>query len=216
MSQVAIRLQGVRLGYKDVTVLDGVDLELHAGKVVAIVGDNGTGKTTLLRALAGVLAPLQGRRSVTQGLRLGYVPQQAQLDSIFPYTVAEIVGQGLARGPGLPRAQLAGRTQVHQALVQVGLADRAQRLFSELSGGQKQRVLLARATVLPVDLLFLDEPTAGVDRHAVAKIQRSMQGFIQAGTGLVVVTHQPEYWQELVHDWCEIAGARVRMRSAGA
>jgi ABC-type Mn2+/Zn2+ transport system ATPase subunit len=213
VNSALITLRGADLGYKRVPIVKQIDLEVHAGQVLAIVGENGTGKTTLLRSLAGVLPLMKGERRVDAGRRLGYVPQQAQLDSIFPFTVAEVVGQGLARGPRLPAIKLDRRAEVVQALEKVGLADRAHRRFSDLSGGQKQRVLLARATALPVDLLLLDEPTAGVDQHAVDLIQDSLRELIEAGTGVVLVTHHPEDWKPLAQQWCEISDSRIHVRS---
>ena len=214
MSSSLISLRGVALGYEGVSIVEQVDLDVQVGQALAIVGDNGTGKTTLLRTLAGVLAPIQGKRVTRPGLRLGYVPQQARLDSIFPYTVEEVVGQGLARGPRLPAAKQGRRSEISLALEQVGMAERRDRRFSDLSGGQKQRVLIARATVLPVDLLLLDEPTAGVDQHALERIQETLRALLADGTGIVVVTHHPADWKEVAREWCEISGARVHVQSA--
>lgn len=216
MSEAAITLQGATLGYPGFRVLDEVNLVVHAGQVLAIVGENGSGKSTLLRTLAGTLAPRAGRRVVRSGLRIGYVPQQAQLDAVFPYTVEEVVAQGLARGPALPRAPRGGHPEVTQALEQAGLADRRKRLFGDLSGGQKQRALLARATVLPVDLLLLDEPTAGVDRGAEERMHGTLEELVAQGTGVILVTHHPEAWGSLASTWCEVVEGRVQLRQVGA
>lgn len=202
-------LQAATLGYPGVAVLHEVDLNFEGGHATAIVGPNGAGKSTLLRSLVGVTAPLQGRREASPGLRLGYVPQQASLDPTFPFTVKEVVAQGLASGPGRVRAAGAQMERVRVALEEVGLWDRAQRAFSELSGGQKQRVLLARATVQPVDLLLLDEPTAGVDHDAQERIRASLQRQVEAGTGVLLVTHNPTAWASLVTNWWLVDKGRV-------
>lgn len=213
MSSSLISLSGAALGYQGVSIVEHVDLDVQAGEALAIVGDNGVGKTTLLRCLAGVLAPIHGKRVTRPGLRLGYVPQQARLDPIFPYTVGEVVGQGLACGPRLPAANLDRRPEIQLALERVGMAERRNQLFRDLSGGQKQRVLLARATALPVDLLLLDEPTAGVDQSALQRIQEALRSLLADGTGIVVVTHHPSDWKEVAQKWCTISGARVQVRS---
>ena len=216
MSEAAITLQSAALGYPGLRVLDEVDLVVRAGQVLAIVGDNGSGKSTLLRTLAGILPPRAGRRVVQAGLRIGYVPQQAQLDAVFPYTVEEVIAQGLARAPGPPRTQRGAHPAVQAALERAGLADRGTRRFGDLSGGQKQRALLARATVQSVDLLLLDEPTAGVDHQAEERMHSTLAELAAAGTGVVLVTHHPEAWEELADAWCDVIDGRVQMRESSA
>ena len=216
MSEAAITLQGAALGYPGFRVLDGVDLVVHAGQVLSIVGDNGSGKSTLLRTLAGILPLRAGQRRARAGLRIGYVPQQAQLDAVFPYTVEEVIAQGLARAPGLPRSPRGSHPEVTRTLQQAGLEDRRKRCFGDLSGGQKQRALLARATVLPVDLLLLDEPTAGVDRRAEERMHGTLAELAAAGTGVVLVTHHPEAWETLADAWCDVVDGTVQLRESFA
>lgn len=212
MSQAAITLESASLGYPGFRVLDEVDLVVRAGQVLSIVGENGSGKSTLLRTLAGTLPVRSGRRVVKSGLRIGYVPQQAQLDSVFPYTVEEVVAQGLSSGPRRPRAPRCSHPDVTRALDRAGLVDRRNRLFGDLSGGQKQRALLARATVMPVDLLLLDEPTAGVDQQAEERMHGTLEALVARGTGVILVTHHPEAWDSLADAWCDVVGGRVRLR----
>ena len=216
MSEAAITLQGAALGYPGFRVLNEVDLVVHAGQVLSIVGDNGSGKSTLLRTLAGILPPRAGQRRARAGLRIGYVPQQAQLDAVFPYTVEEVIAQGLARSPGMPRTPRGSHPEVTRVLQRAGLEDRRKRRFGDLSGGQKQRALLARATVLPVDLLLLDEPTAGVDRRAEERMHGTLAELAAAGTGVVLVTHHPEAWESLADAWCDVVDGAVQMRESFA
>lgn len=211
MSEALLALEDADLGFPGARVLRGVELRVAPGSFTAVVGDNGSGKSTLLRTLVGVLPPRRGRLRRRPGLRIGYVPQQARLDPLFPLTAAEVVGQGLDRGPGRPRRH--GRAEAEQvaaALARVGLADAGPRLFARLSGGQKQRALLARALVLPVDLLLLDEPTAGVDRRAAADIHGLLRARVGSETAVVLVTHHPEALDETACDWWTTADGTVR------
>ncbi|MCH2102361.1 MAG: ATP-binding cassette domain-containing protein [Planctomycetes bacterium] len=99
---------------------------------------------------------------------------------------------------------------VHDALEKVGLLSRRTRLFSELSGGQRQRALVARALVRPVDLLLLDEPTAGVDHDAQIEIAELLQQQVGLGAGVLLVTHDPKFWRGMVSNWWNVDEGQVR------
>jgi len=174
MGEHLIALRDVSLGYRGVPVLTGVSFAIERGDFVALVGPNGAGKTTLLRGMLGLVPTLAGR--IEWGFdRLasppGYVPQRDSLDPIFPLTAYEVVLMGTYAS--LPPLRPIGARRRHLAadcLERVGLAALARRPYWELSGGQKQRVLIARALAAEPHMLFLDEPTAGVDREAEAAI----------------------------------------------
>ncbi|MEO8602644.1 MAG: ATP-binding cassette domain-containing protein [bacterium] len=174
MSAPLLELSDVSLGYRGVAVLSGVSLRIEAGEFVALVGPNGAGKTTLLRGMLGLVPVLAGRvawgfdRSTSPP---GYVPQRDSLDPIFPLTAYEVVLMGTyAALPPLRPIGARRKRLASQCLEQVGLDGLARRPYWELSGGQKQRVLIARALAAEPQILFLDEPTAGVDREAEAAI----------------------------------------------
>lgn len=164
------------LGYGAETVLDDVHLRIDAGEFVGLAGVNGSGKTTLLRSMLGLLPPRAGRveRHLPRA-RLGYVPQQAALDTHFPLTVWEVAAMG-AYGRLLPWRRFSGheRQRVDAALERVGLAPLRRAEFFHLSGGQRQRTLIARALTVDPALLILDEPFAGVDRNAREDIARQL------------------------------------------
>jgi sulfonate transport system ATP-binding protein len=175
-AQAADRLRvdarGVRLSFAGKTVLGDVDLQVRAGEFVVLLGPSGTGKTSLLRVLAGLQRPDGGEVRVPD--RTTFVYQEPRL--IPSKRVAANVGIGL------PRTE-ATRTAVSQALQEVGLSGRERSWPSTLSGGEAQRVALARALVRRPQLLLLDEPFAALD--ALKRI--SMQTLVAE----LVVRHQP-------------------------
>ncbi|MBD2020423.1 ABC transporter ATP-binding protein [Leptolyngbya sp. FACHB-36] len=208
MAEPLIELKGVSKAFGDRVVLDAVDLTIYRGEALAVIGPSGTGKSTILRIIAGLLAPdagevyIQGKRR--QGLiedsddpiGIGMVFQQAALfDSL---TVDENVGFLLYQRSRLPRRRI--QELVQQRLEMVGLGGIGKRLPAELSGGMRKRVSFARAIMAnpenPKDtpeVLLYDEPTAGLDPIASTVIEdlvRQLQ-FGQHGCGsYVMVTHQ--------------------------
>ncbi len=171
-----IALHGACLGYGAEPVLEGVDLEIHAGDFVGLAGANGSGKTTLLRSMLGLL-PLRGGR-VERHLartRLGYVPQNDSLSAYFPLSVWEVAAMG-AYGRLRPWRLFSGdeRRRVDRALDRVGLGRLGRTVFAHLSGGQRQRALIARALTMEPALLLLDEPFSGVDRDSKADIAQQL------------------------------------------
>nr|HPM26720.1 ABC transporter ATP-binding protein [Methanothrix sp.] len=147
-------------------VLESINLELFAGDFLGIIGPNGGGKSTLLKAILGLINPDRGKIDVF-GLppakarsRIGYVPQKTVFDRSFPVKAQEVVLMGRYSRVGLLHRY--GKEDRHfamEALKAVGMEDRAEREIGELSGGEQQRVFVARSLVSDPDLLLLDEPT---------------------------------------------------------
>jgi ABC-2 type transport system ATP-binding protein len=182
-------------------VLDDVDLEVPAGKVVGLLGPNGAGKTTLMRILFGVLAPDAGSiewagRPATEGDRRswGYMPQERGL--YRDMRVLDLL-VWIARLHGLDKAT--GRRRAEHLLGQLGLADRAADEVQDLSGGMAQRVQLAAAMVHEPPLLVLDEPFAGLDPGAVEFLSNVITDHVRSGRNLLFSSHQ----LDLVEDLCE-------------
>ena len=195
-----VEARGVRFAYGRTPVLAGVNLSVHAGEFVALVGPNASGKSTLLRVLLGALRPQAGSvtlfgsppREFHERWRLGYVPQRPSLASEVPATVEEIVATGrLQQGRWWRRMDWQDRQAVRHALVSVGLAEEATRPLNELSGGQQQRAFIARAFVSEPQLLVLDEPIAGVDAESQRRFRDSIVHLIEDhGAGVLLVSHE--------------------------
>jgi zinc transport system ATP-binding protein len=163
-------LENVNFRYNEVNVLEDVSLRVGKDELLAIVGPNGGGKTTLLKLLLGLLQPQRGKVRVfgkkpKEGRRrIGYVPQRSSFDPSFPISVFDVAMMGRLRHSGLlkPYSDDDCR-EVVEALRLVGMEKLLKRQIGSLSGGQIQRTLLARALASKPDLLLLDEPTSSID-----------------------------------------------------
>ena len=194
---LAIRGAVVNLGGRP--VLKQVDLDVSEGEFVALLGTNGSGKSTVVRAAIG-LVPLAAGTVELFGVplakfsswqRLGYVPQRSTAVSGVPSTVHEVVLSGrLSRRRFFGRRTAADLDAVAEAVERVGLSERLHDSVTDLSGGQQQRVLIARALAAQSDLLVMDEPTAGVDHDNQESLAELLGGLVNAGTSVLLVTHE--------------------------
>ncbi len=166
-----VTFDNATLGYGRRVVLSGLTFSIPEGDFLGIVGPNGSGKTTILRAILRSLKPIAGTVSHASNLRYGYVPQRDQVDYNFPLKVVDVVLMGRYDRIGLGRRpSAADRELAYAALDHVGIRDLADRSLNALSGGQKQRTLIARALVGQPNVLILDEPTNGMDLVSTTQI----------------------------------------------
>lgn len=188
---------GVSLGGRP--ILRDIDLTVEQGEVVALLGANGSGKSTLVRSAVGLHPLRQGEvrlfgtplASYDAWQRIGYVPQRASAATGVPATVWEVVASGrLSRRRLLLPLSRIDRRAIASAIETVGLGERSKHPVSTLSGGQQQRVLMARALAGEPELLFLDEPNAGVDHESQEQIAATLAARADAGATLVVVLHE--------------------------
>ncbi len=200
---MSIVLRGLKKAYGPKVVLDGFDLEVPEGEIVSVIGASGSGKSTCLKTIIGLVHPDAGEVEV-DGQRVGdlstdelyelrrsvgYVFQFAALfDSM---TIGENVAMGLRRIPDLSEDAIAERVQ--EALSRVGLHDVDDRYPSELSGGMKKRAGVARAIALKPRYLLYDEPTTGLDPVTVSVIDRLVVRMRdELGVTSLVITHDME------------------------
>jgi zinc transport system ATP-binding protein len=179
MSLISVENLSIRYGGQ--TALAHVDLAIEPGEIVTIVGPNGSGKTSLLRAIIGAVTPAAGRVRRKPGLRIGYVPQKLHIDRTLPITVERFL-----RLPGG-----VSRDDSARALDQAGVPDLSPRQMSALSGGQFQRVLLAHALIHRPDILLLDEATQGLDQPGSAAFYRRIEEVRQeTGCAVLMISHE--------------------------
>ena len=182
-----IRLEDVIIGYENRGILGAINLSVDSGQFWGILGQNGGGKSTLLKTILGLLPPVSGRIESRQGMVFGYVPQNEKFDPIFPISVEEIVSMGrYSRVPVGMKLGKKDRSLVTKSMEKVGIDHLRGRTFRSLSGGEKQRALLARAIAGEPDVLVLDEPTASVDVKGEAQIMELVQK-IRSDDGLTVL-----------------------------
>ncbi|MDR1318021.1 MAG: metal ABC transporter ATP-binding protein [Treponema sp.] len=187
--EIAIRFDSVSFSYGGVKVLEKVSFHIHRGEFVALVGPNGSGKTTALKLLLGLEQPSAGKIELfgtanprRPGLRdrIGYVPQQPPPDQSFPISVRDLVRMGRLRPLRGYAADAAAAAK--EALEQAGIAELANRPYRALSGGQRRRVLIARALAAGPDILVLDEPTANMDSESEERLFETLGRLKAAGT----------------------------------
>src|SRR5690606_7897923 len=231
-----ISLQDVDLAYGHVALLDGADLSIETGERIALIGRNGTGKSSLLRGIAGELAFDDGEVVRQGGVSIAFVPQEPALDpahSIFEAVAAGLAGQAaaiaeyealataLAREPQPQPGQLERLAALQARLDADGGWASAHRIESvlsrlsldgtepvaTLSGGKRKRVALARALVADPDLLLLDEPTNHLDIESIAWLEELLRGLRGA---LVVVTHDRRFLDRVATRIVELDRGRLR------
>lgn len=197
-----VAIDSISKFYNGAKVLDDISLEIDEGERIVILGPSGCGKTTILRLIAGFIAPDTGSIYISEELvsrdgRIIKPPEQRNLGMVFqdlalwPHlSVKGNIDFGL-KAKGLPKIER--KQRIREALDLVGMADYADRKPAELSGGQQQRVALARALVLEPKLLLMDEPLSSLDLELNVRLQKEILGLQQkCGVTMVYVTHDQD------------------------
>lgn len=170
-----IQLRDITIAYGTTTVVDSFSIDIHAGDFMVFRGKNGGGKTSLLKAIVGLLPPTRGTIVRADGLTMGYLPQYRSIDRQFPITVEQTVLSGTqTQLPWWRPFGQAQRAATAQQLQQLHLAELAHRPIDTLSGGQWQRTLLARALVSNPQLLILDEPDTHLDAASKEELHQTL------------------------------------------
>lgn len=208
-----IELKRVSFSYGNELVIKDVNLEVHKGDYLGILGPNGGGKSTLMKLILGLLTPSKGKimlydRDVgnfRDWSKIGYVSQQvSHFDTHFPLTAEEVVRMG--RYPKIGLFNFLGnkdREIVRQALNHVQMWDYRNRLIGDLSGGQQQRIFMARALAAEPEVIILDEPTTGVDINTQKQFYALLQKLNrQIKLTMILVSHELDV---VAHEATEIA-----------
>jgi ABC-type polar amino acid transport system ATPase subunit len=208
-AEPVVRLEGVRKSFGDNLVLDGIDLDVSAGQVLAVIGRSGSGKSTLLRCV-NLLEPvdsgrvfLEGEEITRKGVdrnairqRIGIVFQQFNL---FPHLkVMDNLTLAARRVGHVPRKEANARALA--LLERVGLPEKAKSYPHQLSGGQQQRVAIARALMMSPHVMLFDEVTSALDPELVGEVLIVMRDLAREGMTMMVVTHEMQFARE-VADW---------------
>ena len=199
-AEIAVRFDNVSFSYNDAPVLEDASFHIHCGEFVVMVGPNGSGKTTVIKLLFGLVTPNAGKielfgasqENTEYGkINLAYVPQQFPSDHLFPITVQDIVRMGMLSSlKKYPKKD--EKAAVIEAMEKTGIKDLCQRQYRSLSGGQKRRALVARALAANPDLLVLDEPTANMDSESEMRLYETLK-FYKGKAAILIVTHDMEF-----------------------
>lgn len=203
-----ITCKDLTLSYEGLVVVSDLTFTVEENDYLCIIGDNGTGKSTLMRTLLGLKRPNGGSVTFDPSLKrsaIGYLAQQTEVQKDFPASVWEVVLSGCLNQKGVfPFYTKADKEAAEQALATLEITDLKQKCYRELSGGQQQRVLLARAMLAANRLLVLDEPTTGLDPNMTTEFFSLVQRLNREnGVAVVMVTHDThcaaKYSKHILH-----------------
>ena len=191
---IILSLRDVSVAYDGYAALSGVNLDIYDDDFIGIIGPNGGGKTTLVKAIMGAV-PHSGTITMADTLRkgnhykIGYMPQVSQFDARFPISIEEVVLSGLQTEKGLfGRYGQQDKAKAARLMEKMGIAELAQRAIGEVSGGQLQRALLCRAIIAEPRLLILDEPTNFVDNRFEHEFYH-MVGQLSDRMAIIIISH---------------------------
>jgi zinc transport system ATP-binding protein len=190
-----LEVKNLTVKYGDKIVLEDINLKVKEGEIVAIVGPNGGGKTTFIKAVLGFIKIYRGeikllglppKKAIKTG-KVGYLPQKSSVPKDFPLTVLDVVLFGLINSK-LPKKEKIKKALEY--LEYVGMADFKDAIYTDLSGGQQQRVSIARVLVAEPKIIFLDEPSTGVDVVAQERFYKFLADFKKKNNmSVVMVSH---------------------------
>lgn len=190
--KMVFEFKDVTLGYENRIVAKELNFTVNQGDYLCIVGENGTGKSTLLKTMLGLIKPIDGKVDVTiPGKGVGYLPQQTEAQKDFPASVWEVVLSGVLNGKRKnPFYTKADKECAINNMKKLGILDLKKHCYRELSGGQQQRVVLARALCATDSILILDEPVTGLDPVASKEFYGTISQLNkEENVTIIMVTH---------------------------
>ncbi|MDR3284534.1 MAG: ATP-binding cassette domain-containing protein [Treponema sp.] len=209
-----ITCKDAAFAYEGETVVGNLNFSVHPGDYLCVVGENGSGKTTVLNGILRLKRPQSGSIEFGEGLTqagIGYLPQQRAAQKDFPASVSEVILSGrLARRGLRPFYTRADKDAAETNARRLGIHDLYRKCYRELSGGQQQRVLLARALCAAKKLLLLDEPAAGLDPVITQELYAIMEAINkETGMAVVMVSHD-------IHSAVKYAGLILHLKNTQA
>ena len=181
------------LVYENKSLIENLSFEVKKGDYLCIVGENGTGKSTLMRTILRLQKPMSGSIEYSDGLKsteIGYLPQQTLVQRDFPASVKEVVISGCQAKTGIrPFYSKEEKALAAKNMERLGIDNLAKRCYRELSGGQQQRVLLARALCATEKMLLLDVPVSGLDPKVTADMYKMIKKLNDDGISIIMISH---------------------------
>jgi zinc transport system ATP-binding protein len=190
--QTLLNVENLSIGYGATPIAQNINFAVREGDYICIVGENGAGKSTLVKTILGLNKAISGNIRFGTGVidKIAYLPQQTVIQNDFPATVFEVVLSGRQKR-GLHKLfyNAADKQAARDALKRFEISHLEKKSVKELPGGQKQRVLLARALCDEKDILFLDEPVAGLDPNITEDLYCLLADINKSGTSIVMISH---------------------------
>ena len=188
-----ILCENLSIGYGNMVLHHNINFSVNKGDYLCIIGENGCGKSTLMRTLLGLQPPLEGKIVFGDGLEqneIGYLPQQTAVQKDFPASVREIILSGCQNKCGIrPFYSRKEKQAASEMMEKLQITHISNKCFRELSGGQQQRVLLARALCATSKILLLDEPVTGLDPKVTAEFYQVTKDLNEEGIAVIMVSH---------------------------
>ena len=185
-----VTIENLTVKYDDYTAIENVNLSIAKNKFITIIGPNGGGKTTLIKAILGFIEPHKGKIIKSPNLKIGYVPQKNSFEQEFPISVSQVILSGDldSKIKFLHRYKTKSRKRLEETLKRLEISDLKNKQINELSGGQLQKVLLGRAIISNPNLLILDEPFSNIDTNSTNKYFQLLKK-LSKDMGILMISH---------------------------
>ena len=193
MKKLQLKCENLTIAYDRVNVFENMSFEVNEGDYLSIVGENGSGKSSLIKGILG-LVPIRKGEVIFEGgvtkKNIGYLPQHTAAQSDFPASVYEVILSGCLANAGFrPFYTSNDKKRVKKIMEKLGITDLAQKTFGNLSGGQKQRAAVARALITNPQIILADEPTGALDSKSTDQLLELFSKINGRGQTILMVTH---------------------------